>query len=98
MVETEAPEPEEAPKKQKKERQTSQRRQTSWGPFDDYEFVTTPYGEYGVPAGKVLERFEETKDRRGRTVYRPIYSGEFLTRTPEERAALRAERQAESQD
>jgi len=26
----------------------------TWGPFNDYTFVSTSWGEYGVPKGKVL--------------------------------------------
>lgn len=36
----------------------AQERQT-WGPFSDYQYVTTNWGEYGVPKGKVL--FFETR-------------------------------------
>ena len=27
---------------------------TAWGPFDDYTYVTTPYGDYGLEAGLIL--------------------------------------------
>ena len=32
-----------------------------WGPFDTYNFVTTPHGEFGIPNGKLL-RFEYRKE------------------------------------
>lgn len=49
----------------------------TWGPYADYTFVTTDWGEYGVPKGKVLF-FEErmvwdNKEKRRRPTLMPFY-------------------------
>jgi hypothetical protein len=35
-------------------RKTTKKRAQEYGPFGDYQFVTTPTGEFGVPHGQVL--------------------------------------------
>lgn len=43
----------------------------TWGPFDDYQFVQTSWGEYGVPRGKVLFfREEDIWDNKAKRVHR----------------------------
>lgn len=61
-----------------------------WGPFKEYQFVTTPYGEFGVPAGRTIERFEQATARDGRRYMKPVYGGKDRTRTDAEIAELRA--------
>lgn len=38
----------------------------SWGPFREYTFITTAFGEYGVPANHILT-FEMKKVRNLKT-------------------------------
>jgi hypothetical protein len=75
----------------------AQSEQQTWGPYNDYQFVTTPYGEYGVPAGRVLVRFELAKTRSGDPYMKPIYEGKDKMRTPGEIRALREQKQQRDQ-
>lgn len=49
----------------------------TWGPFTDYQFVQTSWGEYGVPAGKVLffnvEEVWNNKEKRFENRPMPYY-------------------------
>ena len=71
------------------EEQIAQADQNKWGPFKEYEFVTTPYGEFGIPAGRTIERFEPAVARDGRRYMKPVYGGSDRTRTDAEIAELR---------
>lgn len=48
-----------------------------WGPYDDYNIVTTPYGMFGVPKGEELffvpETEFSTRAKRMVTVHLPHY-------------------------
>lgn len=55
------------------------------GPFNDYAFVTTPYGEFGVPKGLQIVAFKEVKDHQGKRSYKAVYEGKQYARTAEER-------------
>jgi len=55
------------------------------GPFKDYVYAATPYGEFGIPAGKTIVAFREVLDHQDKRSYRAIYGGEGLSRTEEER-------------
>lgn len=49
----------------------------TWGPYSDYQFVQTSWGEYGVPKGKVLffqvEEVWNNKEKRFESRPMPYY-------------------------
>jgi hypothetical protein len=55
------------------------------GPFRDYVYAATPYGEFGIPAGKTIVAFREVVDHEDKRSWRAVYGGEGLSRTEEER-------------
>lgn len=50
---------------------------SEWGPYDKYEIVSTPYGQFAVEPGYVMffESYEffDDREKRMRTSHRPVY-------------------------
>lgn len=65
------------------------------GPFKDYVYAATPYGEFGIPAGFRIVAFREVLDHEGKRSYRALYDGKAVARTPAERLAWIAQVNAE---
>jgi len=65
------------------------------GPFRDYVYAATPYGEFGIPAGKTIVAFREVKDWEGKRSYRAVYGGEGLSRSEKERLEWIAMKESE---
>ncbi len=76
-----------------------------WGPYAEYQFVNTQYGEYAVPAGHIMtiELQKIWSAKEGRDVVRPVAKYEQVrtndvrlkpvqARTDEERAEIANER------
>lgn len=72
------------------------------GPFNDYAFVTTPWGEFGIPKGQQIVQIEEIRDIKDpeKISYKAILGGTQYARTGAERAEwlrkTEAERRANS--
>ena len=59
----------------------------SWGPYREYQFVTTEYGEFGVPAGHIMHlephRVYQVKEQQWIDTVRPVVTPVKMTE-PEE--------------
>lgn len=56
-----------------------------WGPYDDYVIVTTQYGQYAVPKGKVMHFAIDKQFSRREGVWKVVHLPIYRDATEEER-------------